>query len=233
MFFKIQTKEIVVKKKQKIYSIIFLSIFLWIIYFAIGANSSLASSRSWYKISYSISSPHNASPAWHIDPLIAKEIFAPAMSAYGSRIDFWHFRRQSNRDGTGHQFSFVFYAKKKTAKKIFRLVQNSAVLQKLKERQIINRERYKETNKYDAEYSEDGRNHNLRNIWSEYVTGISNTWLKLIFIYSRKNQSGTNMIEHYRFVHRQISRAWQEQNQHTFMNDFSDTYNQFPFQNRY
>jgi len=171
----------------------------------------------WNVVQFEMDWEKGKAPKWYMGPLLAKEIFAPIIYKYKGDIKLWRFHRRASRDKSGHQFSFIFFAKKNAAELIFREVQEISLLNELSEKKYIIRENYISTEKFEeGEYSDPHWSSEMQAAWPEYAMGFSKLWLRLIFIYDTELPMGKNMIEHYMRVEEKLSGEWRNSATHAF-----------------
>lgn len=121
--------------------------FATIISFNIFHSYALSYSSSWNIVAFKIAWPEKENPSWYVDPLLAKEVFSSLIEDHQDNIPFWRFHRRATRDQAGHQFSFIFYADQRLAKKIFKETKENLILKELLRDKIIIKEEYVLTGK--------------------------------------------------------------------------------------
>ena len=92
------------------------------------------SQNGWWYARFVMNWPADKEPSWYIDPLLAHRVVSPVLDRYGNDIVLWRFHRRAARDQAGHQFSFIFYASRETAREVFAALQADAMLQEMKDR---------------------------------------------------------------------------------------------------
>ena len=78
-------------------------------------QSSLLEGNYWWYVKVKITWPEDQPIAWHVDELLAEQIFKPILYDYAQDIALWRFHRRAGRDSAGHRFSFIFYSNEATA----------------------------------------------------------------------------------------------------------------------
>jgi hypothetical protein len=144
----------------------------------------IASSDGWWSARFQIHWPPEEEPAWHMDLLIAHKIIAPVLLQYQDRIRLWRFHRRAVRDGTGHQFSFIFYASAETAFQVFDILRSNALLTKMANSGRIIAEVYDNPDRITKPRVKDTSDPNwpssVQKSWPYFIMGVSQMWLNLI-----------------------------------------------------
>ena len=178
----------------------------------------------WWHVNYRIQWPENTEPKFYIDLLLADAVIEPILLQYRDSITYWRFHRRAIRDKGGHQFSFIFYTDKTTARNIYRQVKNNGITKKMLMMNIlqkINVDNPDKNNLTDVNATSD-KNWplELQNAWPAYIMGASNTWLQLIDQEVKDNKEDndiSHLLEIYRQADANISKLWFEQGQHAFL----------------
>lgn len=173
------------KRKLQLFFLLLLSfVFVVIVSFNIFCSYDLSSSSSWNIVAFQINWPEGESPHWYVDPLLAKEVFSSIIEAHQNNIPLWRFHRRAVRDRAGHQFSFIFYADQRLAKKIFKETKENLVLKELLRDKIVIKEKYLLTGKCGVgDLSDPHWSREMQIAWPDYAMGFSKLWLNLIFLY--------------------------------------------------
>src|SRR3990172_8483737 len=137
----------------------------------------------WYAL-YRIAWPEGAEPDWRIDLLLADAVIKPVLHDHRRQIRYWRFHRRASRDDAGHQFSFIFYADKDTAGRVYAALASDTLSGKLVEKNILQKviTDNLENNHLGGVQDTSDKNwsETLQNAWPAYIMGVSDMWLQLI-----------------------------------------------------
>ena len=187
----------------------------------------LRNNEGWWYARFRIKWPEeDKSPNWHIDLLLARELIAPVLSRNAAAIPLWRFHRRAARDGEGHQFSFIFYASKKTAQKIYTSIGSLPLLKKMARAGIVeylteNTARIIRPNPGDT--SDSHWPAMIMKTWPYYIMGVCRMWLNLIdeIVQNepaiQKSFSLNKLLSHYEKVNKAMNSVWQEHGGHAFL----------------
>jgi len=191
----------------------------------------IASSYGWWFAQFRMYWPAEEEANWHWDLLIAHKIIAPALEQYQDRIRLWRFHRRANRDGAGHQFSFIFYTSAETAFQVFDLLRSNEWLSKMKSAGMIINDHYDNTNRITKPRIEDTSDASwppsIQKTWPYFIMGASQMWLNLISetIASLPDPGSPLSLqeteEQYKNANAVISELWQNEGQHAFLHHLS------------
>ncbi len=187
----------------------------------------VSSDEGWWRISFSIDRPDPARTQWPLDLLIAHQVIAPVLVAYEQHLIAWRFHRRAANDETGHRFSFIFYAHRDIADKVYAEVQKSPMLLVLKQARRVTGDSYSDTSQIARplidDTSDPSWSPDIKAAWPIYINGVSQMWLTLIDIHARQLAAGAQerSLEQlealYARINDQITASWREEGQHALL----------------
>lgn len=200
----------------------------------IAGNSSIADpvsvpdddhTRHWYFSRYKIHWPEGEEPAWHIDTMLADVIIKPVLNRYENDIPVWRLHRRAARTRAGHQFSFIFFTSRSAAEKILMEFDQHPVIDRLLERNILDRAF---TSDIDKPYKHDFEDASwpkwsdeMRQAWPYFIMGTSATWLDLVEQYAAEENIDTtdldSLLQAYKRINDRISELWWSEGGHAFL----------------
>ena len=191
----------------------------------------IASSDGWWFARFRMQWPVGEAVNWHWDLLIAHKIVAPVLEQYQDRIHLWRFHRRANRDGAGHQFSFIFYTSAETAYEVFSRLRSNELLSELIFAQMVIEDLYDNTDRIDKPRIEDASDPNwplsIQKNWPYFIMGVSRMWLNLISdaiagMPDSGSRPSLQEIElQYKKANAAVSELWQNEGQHAFLHHLS------------
>lgn len=178
----------------------------------------------WWHVNYRITWQENTEPEFFIDLLLADAVIKPILVTHRDAIAYWRFHRRAIRDRAGHQFSFIFYTDKATARSIYQQVNRNAITRKMLEmgklQKILTDDPDRNTLTDINATSDKNWSPALQNAWPAYIMGVSSTWLQLIGQAIQDNKPGNDindLLDRYQQADAAISEIWYEQGQHAFL----------------
>jgi hypothetical protein len=187
----------------------------------------MPSGNGWWYARFAMNWPPNKEPAWYVDPLLAHRVVSPVLDRYGNDIVLWRFHRRAVRDQAGHQFSFIFYATRETAREVFAAIEADAMLKALRDGGVIIRDTYDDISTITRPNLEDTSDRSwslpIQKSWPFYIMGVSEMWLNLIREVSSQACTGKfpsnpeELLRLYEEVNTSIEKMWQEEGQHAFL----------------
>lgn len=194
----------------------------------------------WWYARYRINWPPQTDPDWPVDLLVADTLVKPVLHTHRDSIRYWRFHRRALRDGTGHQFSFIFYADKTVAVKIYGALQNDPLAQELLDQgiltHIITNDINNNVRTEIGDTSDEGWPEMLQTAWPAYIMGVSRLWLQLIeqsVSVNPENDSVAAMLAEYRRAHAGITSIWQTQGEHALLHHLNAIFGYEPLLQRY
>jgi len=178
----------------------------------------------WWRVNYRIAWPENTEPELFIDLLLADAVIEPVLLMYRDSIAYWRFHRRAVRDEAGHQFSFIFYADKSTARSIYQQLDHNKITRKMLETKILQKIITDNTDSNTLTGISATSDKNwpaaLQNAWPAYIMGVSSAWLQLInqeITDDKPVYALTTLLDEYKQADIVISGLWYEQGQHAFL----------------
>lgn len=167
----------------------------------------------------------DAEPRWVSDLMVADLVIEPVLGEFASSLALWRFHRRAVHDSGGHVFSFIFYADRQTAAKVFAMIDKSPTLARLRQHGLI--DRY--VNNLLAEKpgsdlaatSDQNWPQPLQEVWPAYIMGASVMWLGLIN--QHIDATGTadrdfpELVAAYEKVNTAVGELWRKEGQHAFL----------------
>lgn len=178
----------------------------------------------WWYMRYRIAWPEGVEPDWRVDLLLADAVIKPVLRTYRERLGYWRFHRRANRDGAGHQFSFIFYTDRDTAAAVYAALAGDKLTKKLLDNNILlntvtddpaNNHLSGVEDTSDKNWSEE-----LQKAWPAYIMGVSDMWLQLIEQYAGEYTAGADvpdLLERYGKVNDRITALWKNEGEHAFL----------------
>ncbi len=185
------------------------------------------SQNGWWYARFAMNWPPDKGPSWCLDLLLAHLVVSPVLNQYGNEIVLWRFHRRAVRDQAGHQFSFIFYAPPETAREVFAMLQGNSWLKAIKDRGLVIRDTYDETDTISRPNLEDTSDRHwsppIQKSWPFYIMGVSEMWLNLIREVASPaadDKAPSNLddaLALYERVNTSLEQMWQEEGQHAFL----------------
>lgn len=181
--------------------------------------------NAWWYASFKVNWPQDEEPSLDTDLLIAHRVVAPVLDRYRKEILLWRFHRRAVRDEAGHRFSFIFYTTAANARKIYAVIESSAVVHRLKAEGVILQVALDDTHSISRPGIEAASDPSwspaLGKAWPYFIMGVSQTWLDLIDQYAEDGRRKPNSIAEMRAFYRQISHeveaVWNKEGGHAFL----------------
>jgi len=178
----------------------------------------------WWYARYRIAWPEGAEPDWRVDLLLADAVIKPVLHDHRQQIRYWRFHRRALRDDAGHQFSFIFYADKETADRVYTALTSDTLTGRLVEKNILQKvvTDSLENNHLSGVQDTSDKNwsETLQNAWPAYIMGVSDMWLHLIeqnVEHSSPDTGVDDLLSRYGSANDRITALWQNEGQHAFL----------------
>jgi hypothetical protein len=183
--------------------------------------------KGWWYAQFRMDWPQDEDPAWYVDFVLAHRVILPVLDQYEKEISLWRFHRRAARDQGGHQFSFIFYASRETAKEIYRGIRSSRLLGELIAAHVVIDTIYDDTTVVlrpglgatsDRKWSPE-----IRRTWPFYIMGVSRMWVNLIDEVSKKTLKEKNisnlddLLDGYQKVNEVVEEKWRQEGSHAFL----------------
>ncbi len=168
---------------------------------------------------------------WHLDALLAEQVFAPVIRRYGPALVLWRFHRRAAPDDLGHQVRFLYYADPAVAAQVTAAVGASAVLDRLRAGGHVSQVLLPVASDGAAveATSDQGWPESIQRAWPHFAMGVSANWLALIGEESARlgpPPAGdvSALVEHYRAVNGAVDRLWQDHALHAWLHHLNALY---------
>ena len=162
--------------------------------------------------------------AWHLDALLAEQVFAPLIQRLGPALTLWRFHRRAAADDTGHQLRFQVYADAAVAARVNAAVRASALLDALIRAGHVREVLIPAAPEGDSvgAISDPAWPQAVQRSWPHFAMGVSRNWLSLIGEVSAQlgpppRDDLAALLEHYRAVNTQVDALWQAHAQHAWL----------------
>jgi len=199
--------------------------------------------KGWWSVRFKIQWPEECDgPLWHVDALLADRVVAPVLNRRRSDIVLWRFHRRAARDDAGHQFSFVFFATRKTADRIYDAIRNNRMLKALEASGTIVAVKVDDTRiiaKPDPCDTSDARwPFSIKKSWPYFIMGASEMWLDLISQAARRcsakdePSSPESALEYYRRVNERVEELWRQEGGHALLHHLNALFGYAPLKIR-
>jgi hypothetical protein len=188
---------------------------------------------SWWRVRFRIHWPQDQEPDWAMDVLLAHRVVAPVLAQYRDMIELWRFHRRAGRDGAGHQFSFIFYATPRTAKRIYTALQADPLLQRLQSVKIVYTPIHANKEPDIESTSDPNWPIVIQKSWPYYIMGVSAMWLDLIAEIVKENPGEPNpsikeLKQYYADISDAVTGLWRTEGQHAFLHHLSAVFGYQP-----
>ncbi|HSH13185.1 MAG TPA: hypothetical protein VLA15_05535 [Desulfurivibrionaceae bacterium] len=152
----------------------------------------------------------------------------------------WRFHRRARHDGSGHAFSFIFYADRQTAGKVIATIEKSPALTRLSQHGLI--DSYENDLAAENQRSSPGATSDpkwslpLQEVWPAYIMGASVTWLGLINQHfdatGAADRDFDELVAAYETVEAALGELWRKEGQHAFLHHLNGLFGYEPMQLR-
>lgn len=197
----------------------------------------LPEGEGWWYARFHIARPDGEPTRWHIDTLLAGEVVAPVFDRHYGDILIWRIHRRAPQDEYGHVFSFIFYSTAAGAQRIYRDIDNSPVLARLRQDGDVTRISFDDVGVLArpdiGDTSDAAWLPVVRQTWPALIMGASRMWLDMVTVLAARQPQELGLHERYQAVHQEISRIWAEQGQHAVLHHLSAIYGYKPLLIRY
>ncbi len=184
----------------------------------------------WWDVGISIARAEDAQTLWHVDTLLADQLFRPIIKELGPRLKVWRFHRRARRDERGHLFRFFFYSDIATAELVNERVEAATLLSWLRDQKVVKRvspvDTATPTRPGLGDRSDRGWPPEIKASWPYFAMGVSQSWLALIEQARAANpaaepHSAENLLADYKNTNDQVTALWREQAQHAYLHHLS------------
>jgi hypothetical protein len=188
-------------------------------------------SNYWWYVPIKVTWPEDEPIAWHVDVLLAHQLFKPLLIEHALDIQLWRFHRRAVRDNTGHQFTFLFYAKQSTAMAILDELEQNPLIPELIAAKVIDKVYLHERNNAPNSAVEATSDKNwslpMQRAWPYFAMGVSQVWLGLIDQYvAAQGQNLENLQQEadvqalarfYQTINQELETTWENEGGHALL----------------
>jgi hypothetical protein len=203
---------------------------------AAAVDSTGETPQGWWRAKFRLRWPEDEDPRWFMDLLIADRIVKPVLGQHREKIALWRFHRRAGRDSAGHQFSFLFYARRDTARQVLSEMSTAPLLASLRSAGMLDAAFFDEPDgplesgisaTSDARWPE-----SLRIAWPYYIMGVSGLWLELIQqtadAPSPPESDIDRLTAYYRGIDRRMNDLWEDEAQHALLHHLNAVFGYRP-----
>ncbi len=176
---------------------------------------------------------------WHLDALLAEQVFGPVLDRHRATIELWRFHRRAAPDQTGHRFSLLFYTDVATAEQVSSELSTSPVLNELVQAGDVKQLVLPVDN--DRKGSDLGAVSDkswapaIQKTWPWFIMGVSQHWLALIReikatakppISAAKTHAARDDV--YRAINDEVDAQWFRHGQHAYLHHLNAVFGYKP-----
>jgi hypothetical protein len=183
-----------------------------------------AGTPQWWVVHVRMGWRGEAQVEWHLDALLAEQVFAPVIERLGPALVLWRFHRRAAPDATGHRLRFLFYADPAVAAQVLAAVRASALLADLVATGHVAEVELPDAPEGTAieATSDPAWPPPVQRAWPYFAMGVSRNWLALVDDVSGQLDPPPAgdveaMVAHYRAVNAQVDALWQVNAQHAWL----------------
>lgn len=200
-------------------------------------QSEISPQMGWWRVAFKINWPPETTPHWYMDLLLAHQIIYPVLKDHGNKIALWRFHRRAGKDAAGHQFSFIFYCKPKTAEMINSQINSRDLLTSLEQSGELMHIHFQPTDKIKKTAIEATSDSNwsiaMQKAWPYYIMGVSRMWLLLVDHFALDiHPPGTNsvkdLIDFYKKANTKMIAVWQDEGRHALLHHLNALFGYHP-----
>jgi hypothetical protein len=197
----------------------------------------LPEGEGWWYARFHIDWPEGEEINWYIGTLIGGEVIAPTFDEYNQDVSVWRVHRRAGRDDNGHVFSFIFYSTPQNAQRIYKSVENHAVVKTLLENgrltKVVIDDVARITRPNIEDTSDDSWPLSVQKTWPAMIMGSSRMWLDLVSELAARESKIGGIEAKYKKVQDDITLIWREEGQHAILHHLNAIYAYQPLLIRY
>lgn len=190
-----------------------------------GSTNAAGDGDAWWSIAFRMRWDPEQTPDWHLDPLLAEQVCAPALAEFDPPISLWRFHRRAANDEAGHRFSMLVYTDPLTAEVLYRQIRATSVLQWLESDARIDSVNMTKVERPElpsiARTSDAAWPSEIQASWPWFIMGVSQTWLSLIQQVTAEQPldepSPDALLDYYRTVNDRVTALWRDNGQHVYL----------------
>jgi hypothetical protein len=160
----------------------------------------------------------------YLDALIADQILAPVIAQHQAELELWRFHRRWPDDATGHQFSFIVFARAPLVARLSARIKHDPILRRLEtDGHLVEfrTDAVKPDRATDpAATSDTSWPPDVQREWPKFIMGASRMWLGLVQSAAAKH-GGLDLYERYQAVEVSLDELWFEEANHAFFHHLS------------
>lgn len=200
-------------------------------------SGTLPEGEGWWYARFHFDWPEDEAVRWYLGTLIGGEVIAPIFDEYYRDVYIWRIHRRASRDGHGHVFSFIFYSTPQGAQRIYRAIQEHAVVKSLLENGRLTRVSVDDVTRITRpdieDTSDEGWPLPVQKTWPAMIMGASRMWLDLVSELASAESGDDGLEAKYQKVQDNVTRIWREQGQHAVLHHMNAVYAYQPLLIRY
>lgn len=199
-------------------------------------TGTLPEGAGWWFARFHFDWPEGEKPRWYLGTLIGGEVIAPIFDEYFQDVYIWRIHRRAARDG-GHVFSFIFYSTPQGAQRIYRAIDDNAVVKSLLGNGQLLKVAFDDVSQITRPEIEDTSDEHwpesVQQTWPALIMGASRMWLDLVSLVASRESSRRGMEAKYQRVQEEVTRLWAEEGQHAILHHLNAIYAYQPMLIRY
>ena len=160
----------------------------------------------------------------YLDGLIADRVVRPLIEGYEDQLPLWRFHRRWSDDATGHQFSFIFFARPAVADALIARLEKDPLLRGLKSDGHLIEFRIDRLGpdraSDPAATSDAAWPVEIQREWPKFIMGASSMWLGLLGTEAGKH-AHLALHERYQAVEHALDEMWFKRGNHAFFHHLS------------
>ncbi len=189
-------------------------------------TASVTGEREWWRVRIRMGFEDVSQVDWHIDALLADQLFAPLIDRFGPAVAPWRFHRRAAPDASGHQFSFIFYADPAVAGHVVKTLESSLLLERLTRsgfvKAILMPSEEVRWGPDMGATSDRSWPSEIKRSWPWFIMGVSQHWLALVREVRTIDSDVASgdvdaMASSYLDIHQRVDALWQTHAQHAYL----------------
>lgn len=164
-------------------------------------GSVLAGSENyWWRAKFRLHWPRETEPDFSYHLLIADQIVSPVIDQFRDKLILWRFHRRAARDDAGHQFTFLYYAKRQDSVLIQQAIRADPMISQLREGGVLDALLFTGAKRNGSNLVEGTSDTmwpvEIQKSWPYFIMGVSQSWLDLI----ARERDGAGEVDQYSMV---------------------------------
>ena len=189
-------------------------------------------SGRWWAVLFWVPVPEDGQLHFWMNVLLLHLVVAPVLREHLDQVSLYRFHCVHHQEkNKGHEWTFRFYANKKTASTIFRNIKANKIIARLKAKGVLGDVDYDDLRfrRYPEikDRSDEKWHLFVQETWPYYAKGVSECWWGLVdrFVEAIKRELEgqidlgdlEQLLQFYQMVHSNIANQWQNNGQHIFI----------------